>query len=566
MAFDERLELLYKISSYATEPNLAIEYCYRLINLSEQVGQNDYLIKAYGTLGFSFKLKGDFDKAIESFYKSAKLAGSVGDQLAKGDAFANIAAVFNSNGNYDEAKKISLEAIDIYRDGGDTARLAIQYLNLGNTLYYLNELDSALFMLKSSKDLNKNIYADPYIDGTKALVLAEMGQFDEGRALLIPVIELWNTFEDHYARSDTYILFGQSLLKQGFTQESIQMVTSGHKIAKKYGLKKQIQDGSRVLFEAYLNLNKYEEAIRYQSEYHLYRDSIINAESIKKIANQQADYEVGLKQAEVDVLEAQRETQRALLIGLVIFISILLVLAVIIYRFYQSKNLLSIELGLQKIELEKLNSTKDKFFSIISHDLRGPVSAFLGISRMIKVLVQTKQTDELLTMTEEIDQSVDRLSSLLDNLLNWAMQQQGNFPNDPEKVNPKELVEELEGVFTTMASAKSIEINNNLEDDLFLLVDRNSTATIFRNLINNALKFTPEGGKIDISSTVSDNMCEISIKDTGVGIPQDKRNQLFTLQEGKSSYGTKGEKGLGLGLQLVNDFIKMNGGAIDVSS
>ena len=177
-----------------------------------------------------------------------------------------------------------------------------------------------------------------------------------------------------------------------------------------------------------------------------------------------------------------------------------------------------------------------------------------------------KQTEQLLEIADDIDESVDRLSALLDNLLNWAMQQQGHFPNVPEKVNLNEVTQDLIRTLDTMAKGKSINLDSQIDGAIHLWVDKNTTMTILRNLVNNALKFTPEGGHVTIAASSTASKAEIKVQDSGVGIPEEKLKSLFKLQDKKSTYGTSGEKGLGLGLQLVCEFVEMNGGTIDVTS
>ncbi|MEP0937532.1 MAG: HAMP domain-containing sensor histidine kinase, partial [Cyclobacteriaceae bacterium] len=177
-----------------------------------------------------------------------------------------------------------------------------------------------------------------------------------------------------------------------------------------------------------------------------------------------------------------------------------------------------------------------------------------------------KETDQLLEIADDIDQSVERLSSLLDNLLSWAIQQQGEFPYNPEKVNVKDLAEEITGTFDNMAQGKKINLQYEVDADLALYADKKMAQTIIRNLVNNALKFTPENGSVIISGEVAHDQVHIQIKDTGVGMPEDKLSSLFQLQDKKSTYGTSGEKGLGLGLQLVYEFIERNNGSVEVES
>ena len=324
-------------------------------------------------------------------------------------------------------------------------------------------------------------------------------------------------------------------------------------------MKEQIRDASLTLSELFEIRREIDSAYHYHKQYVAYRDSINNEETIQKIADLRTEYEVGQKQAEVDVLTAQQRTERVVMAAIGMLAIVLLILGLIVYKYYKQKSKISLELA-------RLNQTKDKFFSIISHDLRGPVSSFMGISRMIKFLVQADEKDQLLEMADDIDDSVERLSALLDNLLNWAMQQQGHFPNVPEKVMLNELAEELVKTLKNMAQGKQIALKAEIPEPIYLWVDRNTTMTILRNLVNNALKFTPEGGKVVIKAMQQGEQAIIEVKDTGVGMPAEKLNSLFKLQDKKSTYGTAGEKGLGLGLQLVYEFVEMNRGRIEVTS
>ncbi|HNP17874.1 MAG TPA: HAMP domain-containing sensor histidine kinase, partial [Fulvivirga sp.] len=164
------------------------------------------------------------------------------------------------------------------------------------------------------------------------------------------------------------------------------------------------------------------------------------------------------------------------------------------------------------------------------------------------------------------DKTADDLSGLLDNLLNWALQQQGHFPNVPEKIEVEELGNELKGIFSNMAKAKNIELTTLVSNNLALWGDKNTTRTIFRNLVNNALKFTPEGGKVSLLAELNGNSATVIVQDTGVGIAEEELKRLFEMDGKKSAYGTAGEKGLGLGLQLVYEFVEMNKGTIEVES
>ncbi|MEQ9423551.1 MAG: hybrid sensor histidine kinase/response regulator [Cyclobacteriaceae bacterium] len=222
-----------------------------------------------------------------------------------------------------------------------------------------------------------------------------------------------------------------------------------------------------------------------------------------------------------------------------------------------------------KIYLKEINAQKklkDRFFAIISHDLRGPVSSFQGLSDIIAMYIKKGKYDELEKMISEVEQATAQLSGLLDNLLNWASQEMSAIPYNPVEIDVNEMVESLFRVLHSSAISKSITLSNKVEPGIVIWADLNSTVTIFRNLINNALKFTEDNGTIEITADGSNDSITIKVSDTGIGIPEDKMKDLFKLTDASSTYGTKGEKGVGLGLQLVSEFTKLNKGELNVDS
>ena len=220
----------------------------------------------------------------------------------------------------------------------------------------------------------------------------------------------------------------------------------------------------------------------------------------------------------------------------------------------------------EKKKSDELLQIKDRFFAIISHDLRGPVSAFKGISDVMDMFIQNKRYDDLEIMSQEMGRSVNQISGLLDNLLNWASAQQGQIPYNPEKIDLEKTVDDLFATLKLAADSKNIDLHKDLEHEIQIWADLHSTMTIFRNLVGNALKFTPQHGEVTVKASKSDGKAIINVKDTGVGIPQDKLETLFQLKTAKGSFGTAGEKGVGLGLQLVKDFTSMNQGEVSVKS
>lgn len=217
--------------------------------------------------------------------------------------------------------------------------------------------------------------------------------------------------------------------------------------------------------------------------------------------------------------------------------------------------------------LVKLNETKDRFISIVSHDLRTPFSSILGFTDLL--LKDTELTeDEKRQYVEFIQESSKSMLSLVNSLLDWTRLQTGRIRFEPERIEAKKIIEGAINALSGTAFQKSIEIKENINPDLFVFVDKNLVTQVFNNLISNAIKFTNPNGEIVVSRTPSDQtrFIEFSVKDNGIGIKPENIDKLFGVDTKFSSEGTAGEKGSGLGLSLVYEIIEKHGGKIWVES
>jgi PAS domain S-box-containing protein len=217
--------------------------------------------------------------------------------------------------------------------------------------------------------------------------------------------------------------------------------------------------------------------------------------------------------------------------------------------------------------LSKLNAEKDKFFSIIAHDLRSPFNAFLGFTQMLVEDMEELSFKEVRNIAISMSNSAANLFSLLENLLEWSRFNRGLISMNPESflILPK-IIESQQTVLES-ASKKGILMNYAIPVDLSVVADINMFGSIIRNLIYNAVKFTPTGGKIIIAAkTLADNRVEVSISDTGIGMSKEILDKLFQLDGKINRKGTEGEPSTGLGLILCKDFIEMHGGEISVES
>ncbi len=217
-------------------------------------------------------------------------------------------------------------------------------------------------------------------------------------------------------------------------------------------------------------------------------------------------------------------------------------------------------------ELERVNITKDKLFSIIAHDLKNPFHAILSMSDMFYTKNDKLTDDDKIKIAEYINNSAKTVYSLLENLLNWARAQSNQIVYKPTDLDIYTIINENVDLLSKNASNKGISINFRKGEELMVRADQDMLNTICRNLINNAIKFTENDGEIKISIVEKDAFAEISITDNGIGMEEEILNNLFSIDKKVSRQGTSGEKGSALGLVICKDFIEKNGGKIKVES
>lgn len=218
-------------------------------------------------------------------------------------------------------------------------------------------------------------------------------------------------------------------------------------------------------------------------------------------------------------------------------------------------------------ELKSINNTKDKFFSIIAHDLRSPFQSLLMASELLAAEINTLSKEEIVLSIMGLNKNLINLHNLLDNLLNWSHMQRGMIEFEPVKINVLELVNRTIEISNNLAQKKKIEITNRVNPKLFVNADFQMLRSVIHNLLNNAIKFTKQGGQIVISSTEKKSFVEISVKDNGIGMTRDEFSNLFDFNSiCSTNKGTDGEIGSGLGLHLCKEFIERNDGKIWVES
>jgi len=215
--------------------------------------------------------------------------------------------------------------------------------------------------------------------------------------------------------------------------------------------------------------------------------------------------------------------------------------------------------------LKELNATKDKFFNIIAHDLKNPFTCLLGSTELLSQRIHNMETDQTMELVQIISDSAKSGYAILQNLLDWSRSQTGLITYNPEKIDLKHLINENISNLKESSAVKEISISSRVKD-MSILSDKNMINTVLRNLISNAIKFTPKFGTITVIAGINNKEAVINVKDTGIGIPEENIKELFRIDTKYSRPGTNKEQGTGLGLKLCKEFVELLGGTIRVES
>jgi len=217
-------------------------------------------------------------------------------------------------------------------------------------------------------------------------------------------------------------------------------------------------------------------------------------------------------------------------------------------------------------ELSKLNADKDKFFSIVAHDLKGPFLPLLGNLELLTDMAESFTPDQIKSMSSSSYRAAKQVFGLLENLLQWARMQMGRMEYKPQQFNLNELVVKTIELLADSATSKGINLYSKIDPDCIIYADERMIDTVIRNLTNNALKFTPESGEVKISANLNGNQVEVSVTDSGVGISQKNIDKLFKIETAHSTKGTDNESGTGLGLIMCQEMVEQNSGKIWIES
>jgi len=573
----KQTEWLFEICKIAHETNDAssIEY---LHNLHGRIEKTDDELKAaiYHFSGSVYRAGGDYEKALEFDLKALKISEILEDTKLQAKLLNNIGIDFYRLTNYDKALSYFSQAQLIYNQIDDTLGMGDSYNNIGMIYDDMHKPDSALIFYQNAYNLfleidRKDAVAD--VLNNLAGVYYQKAEFDKVLKYALQSLDIQKEIGNEHKISYTLINIGVLYFSLGNYSKAIEYELEGIAIAQKIGSLPFIRFGCKNIAEAYSKIGDYEKAYKYHVEYAAANDSIFNKDMVTSMNEMQTKYETEKKEQQIEILEQKSKIdnlkyQRIRLFGLSLLVVLILILVIIVilYRQNKQKALTNELLSDKNEELKVLNATKDKFFAIISHDLKNPLSGFYAITNSIDDYFEDINKDDLHTYIRELRTSSRQLKDLLYDLLQWAALQTKEIAETPQEVNINKLVEETISFLQASIKEKKHRISNKISYNTVVNIDNNMISVIFRNLIANAIKFTPENGEISIYEQNFNNQIKFFVKDSGIGMSENDMKKLFRIDIDTKTIGSSPEKGTGLGLILVKEMVEKLNGQIKVES
>ena len=558
----------------------ALTHVNRYIELSEQLGRKHHMGMGYNNMGNTYLHLGDYDRALENYMEFLRISEKL--QLKKDGiptALSNIALIYREIDSLNKALKHLLRAVEVSKEVRDRVSLSQIYSNIGKVYEKQEILDSARMYYQRAMYLSRSLNRQNGI-ASNLLNLADIenqqGNCSQALQMYHNAMDIYSRINDRDGKGHALYHIGRCYRTTGKMGPACEFLKKAEDQAQVLGDKILLRDCYHELYKVYEAWGKPAGALDYYKKYNRYSDSIFSHESADNIAKWQIRYRSKKKQQRITLLETQRKLQQArikrqnlLLWALIIGAVFILGFSFIIYRLYRIKKRTNHqlaeqnrEIAAQSRELEKANATKDKFFSIISHDLKSPFNSLLGLSDLLVRKADQMDPQKIRTFHQSIHNTTRHAYDLLLNLLQWSRSQLHQISIHPVEFDMSELVEKNIALHQQRAKEKGLELLNHVQYDITVFADYNMITTVVRNLLSNAIKFTGTGGSVEIDANDRGGFWEFQVRDTGMGISEQQIRQIFQLEQTYSAEGTEKEKGTGLGLVLCKEFISQNGGAI----
>ena len=556
----------------------ALEFHNKSLKIKKLLNDSIGIAYSYGNIGLVYSEQGKYDKALIHFYNSLRLKESLNDKYGMANSYGNIGVIYFEIESYDQAQVNLERSLMLFEKTGNKTGIAESLLYLGEIYKNQNMNNKAIEALNQSLEINKqkgNIegIADAYLKIGK--IKASMGNYYQAYNDYINSLHYYEEIQNLQGVVNSKLLLAKYYFHFNDLENAKAQLKKALLIAKGHDFIKEECEILKLLANIYLIQENYFRASKILLQANLLSDSLSIKNMDKEITQIRMQYEFDKKMQQKEI-EAMRinasnklHIQKTNMVRNIIaaFFLISLIISIAFYKnsvnikkqnetLEKQKNLINNqlkELKEQKNTLEKANHTKDKFLSIIGHDLRNPFNAINSFVALVTEQPHELNDDMLMKYLFLIKDAGANAMSLLDNLLEWAKTQSGEIVAQKENVLLNYILRGNVLLIKEMARQKNIELIEDLQGNPSVLIDKNMINTVIRNLLSNALKFTNSNGKIWVKTIIKNNEIKVIIQDTGVGISEEMLSTLFEPSVIKK--GLNGMASSGLGLILCKEFL-----------
>ena len=546
----------------------------------ENLKTPSYLFITYNNIANINRKQSDYAEAIRNFQKALEIANKIENKRYQGIVFNNIASCWYNLESYDKALEMYkasaaiAEPIDQRTYMASISNIALIYerdednlQRLQDALNLYKKAEAYFIEQNSNSDLTNtyNNIANVYLKLKDTL--ASKNYYEEAK-------KLGEKVSAKYSLTDTYASLAKIYANKKQWNKAIELAEKSIQTAEELKIFNEVIYASNILVEAHEASKNYAEALYYQKKINEVSTELFDKEKNREIGRLEAEMEFKVIEEEIklanetEILKKEVSINRqknlivlfsVILLALIIIIGLLIKLKINEQKAYQSLQKSQEKIENQNRELKKLHDEKNKLFSIIPHDLRGPLKTLKSFFEMsIRNEISEK---ELKTMVPEIDKNLERIIILTDNLLNWSSKLIKNEQSTKKLVAILDKINEVETLFKTSLDDKKIQFIKVIDANLKVWIIENNLELIFRNLISNAIKYSKINGKITITAKELKSHTEICIEDNGIGMTKKQAQKVFN-GELNSIIGTNNEKGSGIGLLLCKTFVEENSGEI----
>ena len=586
-AYVDRLDRL-AADFYSIDVDSAFYYSRAALDYASRTAYLKGEAESWRLLGNAYESVGDFGNMLSSYHQSADIAEKIGNRGLAAKATSNIALFDMQEGEYDQAQQLMEQVMATCLSTGDSALAEMVISHLSELAFRRHHYDEALQ------------YARRALQTARALRdESDIASFtdDEGKAMagmgdVRKALELYQQSLAYYTRVNDWlgIITTQTLMAQAYLQvkdfrRALRFAQASLNGSRNLRRLRLIRESAKALTDVYEAAGDDHNALRYFKLYKDFSDSLFNDESHKRLLAVAVGYDFEKKESRLRAEEAEKDahyqqTLRNDAVKISITVLVIVILSLLAFILFRSRyvnrrvNQLLREknekieeqketLEQQAVQLLLNNRQKDKLFSIIAHDLRGPLNSLKGLMDLQKE--KRLSEEEINGVMNEFRRNVDQSAELVGNLLLWASSQLDGIKANPVILPLQPLVQEILALFSHQAHQKNILLREELDPDVRVVADKDMLQVVIRNLISNAIKFCRPGDSVTVSCILSGPEADICVADTGIGLNEEALDKI-RRKESFTSYGTAKEKGTGLGMLLCREFAEANRGRFRIES